>query len=89
MHPGLWRAHILSVNPSLVQAQAAASQGPHGPSIDLPLNQYAAWGGDADWRVKLLLSNGTMVAIGGDQLAFLELHRGNLRVSLEEAELRQ
>ncbi len=44
-----------------------------------------AWGGDGQWRPSHLTASGTVVARDGNRLAFLNLHHGNRRVTIEEA----
>ncbi len=44
------------------------------------------WHTDGDWATDHLLPDGTLVARCDKHLAILHLHRGNRRVSIEEAE---
>ena len=44
------------------------------------------WHVDGTWEVPSLLAHGTLVSYCAKDLAFLQLHHGNHRVTLEEAE---
>jgi len=45
----------------------------------------ASWHGDGNWVVRHLLPTGTLVASCDKHLAFLQLHHGDRRVSIDEA----
>ena len=49
-------------------------------------SKACAWHGDGAWEVDTLLPSATLVSRCTKDLAFLQLHHGNRRVTLEEAE---
>ncbi len=58
-----------------------------GPTVHLTLARRAtiAWHSDRKWHAYPLLADGTLVSRCAKDLAFLQLHHGNRRVTLDEA----
>jgi hypothetical protein len=57
-----------------------------GTHIAFGDDYIAAWHGDGKWSADVLLETGTLTARCANDVAFMQLHHGNRRVSLEEAE---
>lgn len=82
--PELHTAWVREWNSDATEGASAASGGMGGTSLSAGA-QAAAWHADGDWYVSLLLAQGTVVAHCAGDLAMLQLHHGNRRVSLAQA----
>jgi WD40 repeat protein len=88
-HPDLWRAHMGKMMPEKVAFDFFLSTSPYAPNLHHRTSPeaVASWNADSWTTVGRLLKDGTtVVGLESGQVCILNLHHGNRRISLSEAE---